>query len=138
MVAIDVIKDDLETLSVKVALTGLTAGTRYDVFRLQVRYLGKDDADARIYERELPDRRGLWSVVSHRMGWEASAASHTFRDYECPKRPTQYYVCASSAGGPSTWRSPGAWTPATASGSRAWATPATPAGRAATWSSPSG
>lgn len=103
MVAIDVVRDDLETLSVKVALTGLTAGTRYDVFRLQIRYLGKNDTGVRIYERELPDRRALWSVVSHRMGWQASAASHTFRDYECPKRPTQYYVCASSAGGPHEW-----------------------------------
>jgi len=103
VLGIDVIKDDLETLSVKVALTGLTPGERYDVFRLQLRYLGKDDAGARRYERELPDRRGLWSVVSHRMGWQASFASHTFRDYECPKRPTQFYVCLSSAGGPHEW-----------------------------------
>jgi len=103
VLGIDVIKDDVETLSVKVALTGLTAGERYDVFRLQIRYLGKDDVGARMYERELPDRRGLWSVVSHRMGWAASAASHTFRDYECPKRPTQYFVCLSSAGGPHEW-----------------------------------
>lgn len=103
VVALDVVKDDVETLSVKVALTGLTTGTRYDVFRLQVRYLGKNDVGTRIYERELPDRRGLWSVVSHRMGWEAPAASATFRDYECPKRPTRYYVCASSAGGPHEW-----------------------------------
>lgn len=103
MVAIDVIKDDLETLSVKVALTGLTPGERYDVFRLQLRYLGKDDLGTRRYERELPDRRGLWSVVSHRQGWQASAASHTFRDYECPRRPTQFYVCLSSAGGPHEW-----------------------------------
>lgn len=102
-IGIDVVRDDLETLSVKVALTGLTPGTRYDVFRLQVRYLGKDDAGTRVYNRELPDRRGLWSVVSHRMGWQASAASHTFRDYECPKRPTEYYVCTSAAGGPHEW-----------------------------------
>lgn len=103
MVAIDVVKDDLETLFVAVNLTGLTAGTKYDVLRLQLRYTGKDDAGARQYERELPDRRELWSSVAHRVGWTAPAASASFRDFECPKRPTVYFVVASSAVSPAEW-----------------------------------
>jgi hypothetical protein len=103
VVAIDVEKDDLETLQVKLHLTGLTVSTRYDLFRLQVRYLGKDDADARRYEHELPDRRALWSTVAHRVGWEAPATSADFRDYECPRRPTKYFICESDVGGPQEW-----------------------------------
>jgi hypothetical protein len=102
-VSINVLKEDLETLSVRITLSGLTVGERYDVMRLQLRYLGKDDTGQRIYNRELPDRRGVWSSVAHRVGWEASAATHTFRDFECPKRPTQYYVVKSTSIGPHEW-----------------------------------
>ena len=38
-VGINVVQDDLETLFVQVQLSGMTAGTRYDVHRLQVRFL---------------------------------------------------------------------------------------------------
>jgi hypothetical protein len=95
-VGITITKDDVETLSVTVQLTGLTVGERYDVHRLQLRYLGKDDAETRIYERELPDRRALWSSVAHRVGWQATATTHTFRDFEAPTRPIQYFVVKSS------------------------------------------
>lgn len=100
MVAISITKEDLATLSVKVHLTGLTPGIRYDVMRLQLRSLGKNDAGVRVYEREVPDRRGLWSSVGHRIGWQAPATTANFRDYECPKRPTQYFVCTTAAEGP--------------------------------------
>ncbi len=103
VIGIDVIKDDLETLFVEVSLTGLAPGERYDVHRLQLRYLGKDDAGVRQYQRELPDRRPLWSSVAHRVGWEATATSHRFRDFECPTRPTVFYVCRSSAVSPFEW-----------------------------------
>lgn len=99
-VAIAITKEDLETLTTRVALTGLTAGTRYDVMRVQYRNLGKDDTGVRKYERELPDRRGLWSSVAHRVGWQAPGTTATFRDYECPTRPTKYFVVATSAEGP--------------------------------------
>lgn len=100
VVAIDVVKDDLDTLFVEVALTGLTPGTKYDVFRLTLRYLGDNDTGAPVYEREIPDRAALWRAVGHRVGWTAPAAAATFRDYEVSLRPTVYYVCASSAEGP--------------------------------------
>jgi hypothetical protein len=100
MVAISVIREDVETLMTRVSLSGLVPGTRYDVMRLQLRNLGKDDSGQRVYERELPDRRGLWSSVAHRVGWAAPAATATFRDYEAPKRPTKYFVVASSQVGP--------------------------------------
>jgi hypothetical protein len=103
MVAITVVQDDVETLFVQVQLTGLTAGTRYDVHRLQQRYLGDDDTGTPVYERELPDRLALWSSVAHRVGWQATASGHTFRDYECPMRPTRYFVVLTSAGGPTEW-----------------------------------
>jgi tape measure domain-containing protein len=96
-------KEDLETLFVRVHLSGMTPGVRYDVMRLQLRYLGKDDAGTRLYERELPDRRALWSSVAHRVGWEAPAAGADFRDFECPKRPTKYFVVRSDQVGPHEW-----------------------------------
>lgn len=102
-VGIDVVKDDLETLFVRVNLTGLSPGTKYDVLRLQMRYTGKDDTGVRHYDRELPDRRELWSSVGHRVGWTAPSATSSFRDYECPKRPTVYFVVASSAVSPYEW-----------------------------------
>lgn len=104
-VAIDVVKSDLEHLSVRIHLTGLTPGTRYDVMRLQFRYLGDDEDPPHnpIYERELPDRRGLWSTVAHRVGWEAPATAATFRDFECPRRPTRYFVVPSASVGPTDW-----------------------------------
>jgi len=103
VVGINVTQDDVETLFVEVQLTGLTAGTRYDVMRLQLRYLGDDDTGNPIYERELPDRRALWSSVAHRVGWVAPAATATFRDYECPMRPTVWFVVATAQVGPAEW-----------------------------------
>lgn len=108
-IGITVVKDSLETLFTEVTLTGLTAGTRYDVHRLQQRYLGKNDTGARVYQRELPDRRALWSAVAHRVGWAAPSTTATFRDYECPMRPMSYFVVASSAVGPheyTSWATP--------------------------------
>lgn len=96
-VGINVVKEDIENLMVQVQLTGLTAGTKYDVYRLQVRYLGDDDNDVPQYDRDLPDRRAFWSAVAHRVGWTAPAATATFRDFECPRRPTQYFVVLTSA-----------------------------------------
>lgn len=103
MAAIAVIREDIETLIVKIHLTGLVVGRRYDVMRLQMRYLGDDDAGTRIYQREIPDRRALWSSLAHRVGWEAPKTEVTFRDFECPMRPTQFYLCESSAIGPFDW-----------------------------------
>jgi hypothetical protein len=102
-VGITVTRDDVETLFVQVALSGLTAGQKFDVLRVQYRYLGKNDAGVRQYQRELPDRRALWSSVAHRMGWTAPATTATFRDYEAPMRPVKYFVCPSSLGGPHEW-----------------------------------
>ena len=100
VVAINVTKD-LPGLSVDVALTGLVVGQRYDMHRLQIRSVGTDpDTDAPLYEREIPDRPELWSSVAHRVGWEPTKTTATFRDYECPLRPHLYYVCLSSAIGP--------------------------------------
>lgn len=103
VVGITVTREDVETLFVRVALSGLVSGVRYDVMRLQLRYLGKDDTGTRIYERELPDRRGLWSSVAHRVGWEFADTTASFRDFECPKRPTQYFVVRSDLVGPAEW-----------------------------------
>lgn len=103
MVAIDVVKEDVETLMVRIALTGLVSGQRYDVMRLQLRYLGKDDTGTRLYEREIPDRRALWSSVAHRVGWEFAGPTATFRDFECPKRPVKYFVVPSTSVGPHEW-----------------------------------
>lgn len=99
-IGITVTKEDLETLTVRVALSGLTVGVKYDVYRMQWRNLGKDDTGVRVYERELPDRRALWSSVGHRIGWPAPAATATFRDYECPLRPTRYFLVRSADQGP--------------------------------------
>lgn len=103
MVAIDVIREDLETLLVRVKLTGLIPHERYDVFRLQIRYLGEDDNGNPVYEREFPDRHAYWRGVAHRVGWEPNATTALFRDYEVSLRPTLYYVCLSSARGPQEW-----------------------------------
>jgi hypothetical protein len=97
---ISVVKEDLETLSVKIYLSGLIPGERYDVMRLQLRSLGKDNTGTRIYEREIPDRRGLWSSVAHRVGWQAQETTASFRDFETPRRPTQWFVVLSSKIGP--------------------------------------
>lgn len=102
-ITIDVTREDLATLFVRVRLTGLSTSQKYDVFRLQLRYLGDDDAGNPVYSRELPDRRGLWRAVAHRVGWQPSASSVNFRDYEVSLRPTVYYVCASAVGGPHEW-----------------------------------
>jgi hypothetical protein len=103
VLGISITKEDLETLTTRVALTGLVAGTRYDVHRVQWRNLGKDDTGVRQYERELPDRRALWSSVGHRVGWQAPATTATFRDYECPTRPTKYYVVKTDLVSPHEW-----------------------------------
>jgi len=100
---INILQADLERLLVKVQLTGLNAASAYDVYRLQLRCPGKDDTGARIYERELPDRRGLWSTVAHRVSWNSPATTVEFRDFEAPRRPFSYFVCPSSVGGPQTW-----------------------------------
>jgi hypothetical protein len=100
VIGISVTKEDLETLTTRISLTGLTGGTRYDVYRLQLRNLGKDDTGVRTYERELPDRRALWSSVGHRIGWVAPGTTASFRDYECPLRPTKYFLCLTSVTGP--------------------------------------
>lgn len=99
-IGIAVTKEDLETLTTRLSLTGLTPGTRYDVYRLQHRNLGKNDSGVRQYERELPDRRALWSAVGHRIGWVAPGATAAFRDYECPLRPTRYFLVPTASIGP--------------------------------------
>lgn len=99
-IGISITKEDLETLTTRISLTGLTAGTRYDVYRVQYRYLGKNAAGVRQYQRELPDRRALWSSVGHRIGWQAGGTTASFRDYECPIRPTKYFACLTSVIGP--------------------------------------
>lgn len=108
-IGISITKEDLETLTTRIALAGLVAGTRYDVYRVQYRNLGKNDAGVRVYERELPDRRGLWSAVGHRIGWVAPATTASFRDYECPIRPIKYFAVETSKIGPheyDDWETP--------------------------------
>lgn len=88
---------DTPAIAVDVTLTGLVVGTQYDVFRLNHRYLGDDpDTAAPIYEQELPDRKGFWRAVGHRVGWTAPTATATFRDYEAPLRPFKYFVVETS------------------------------------------
>lgn len=87
---------DFQGLNTEVTLTGLTAGTRYDVLRLQHRYLGEDDTGIPQYDQELPDRKALWSSVAHRVGWVPTTATATFRDYEPPTRPFKYFVIESA------------------------------------------
>lgn len=99
-IGISVTKEDLETLTTRLALSGLTAGTKYDVYRMQWRNLGKNDSGARVYEREVPDRRALWSAVGHRINWTAPGATATFRDFECPLRPTRYFLVPTASVGP--------------------------------------
>lgn len=90
-------REDLETLFVRLHLSGMTSGDRYDVYRMTWRSLGKDDSGDRVYERELPDRRAIWSAVAHRIGWQAPGANADFRDYETPRRPTRWFVVRSDA-----------------------------------------
>jgi len=99
-IGISITKEDLETLTTRIALTGLVAGTKYDVYRVQYRNLGKDDTGTRVYERELPDRRALWSAVGHRINWTAPGTTASFRDYECPIRPTKYFCVKTADEGP--------------------------------------
>lgn len=102
-VDINVLSADLAHLLVRVQLTGLTAGTKYDVFRMAM-HVHKDDAGTRVYERFTPDRREYWSKVAHRIGWTAPGTTAKFKDYEAPLRPFKYFVCPSSAGGPHEWQ----------------------------------
>jgi hypothetical protein len=94
-----VTKETPEEGYVVLQATGMTAGTKYDVFRLQVRRV-IGDTGTPSYEREYPDHRALWTAVQHRVGWTAPAATATFRDYDTPLRSTQYFIVASSAVGP--------------------------------------
>lgn len=103
-IGISIVKSDAEHCMTKVTLTGLTVGTRYDVMRLQVRYLGDNDVGTPIYQREYPDRKGLWSSVAHRVGWQAPAATATFRDFELPLRPIRYFIVESSKVGPHEYK----------------------------------
>jgi hypothetical protein len=108
-IGLTVVKETLETLFVQLNLSGLTPGTKYDLMRLQLRYLGEDDLGVPVYQRELPDRKALWSAVAHRVGWTAPAATATVRDYESPRRATQWFLVPSSAIGPyeyTTWATP--------------------------------
>lgn len=108
-ITIDVTRSDLEHLYVTLHLTGLTVGTKYDLMRVQYRYSGMDDVGARVYGRETPDRLALWSAVAHRVGWEPTATTANIKDYECPRRPTKYFIVPSSAVGPfeyTNWKTP--------------------------------
>jgi len=104
-IGITVTKETVETLFVKLQLTGLTVGTKYDLFRLRMRYtgpslLGVPASESPTYSREIPDRAGLWSAVAHRVGWTAPAATVNVNDYECPMEPTSYFLVPTSAGSP--------------------------------------
>lgn len=103
-VTINVVSD-VNRLSCDVTLAGLTVGTRYDILRLQIRSVGDDEAGNPVYQRELPDRLGFWRAVAHRISWQATAVTATFRDYEAPVRPFKYFVVESALGGPTnyTW-----------------------------------
>lgn len=94
---------DLNGVSADVTVTGLSTSTFYDVYRLQMRYLGEDGAGAPVYERELPDRRALWSAVGHRVHWKPTATTATFRDYEAPVRAFRYFVVPNASVGPFEW-----------------------------------
>lgn len=105
-IAVTVVKETVETLFVRIQLSGLTPGTKYDLFRLRMRYVGPDlttgppYTGGPLYSRETPDRAGLWSAVAHRVGWTAPSAAVTVRDYECPMKPTSYFLVPTSAGSP--------------------------------------
>jgi hypothetical protein len=90
-----------EGMIVDCTITGLTAGTSYDVVRLQHRYVG-DDPDTGIpeYEREDPDRKALWSSVAHRQNWKVLGTTLKFRDYEAPIRPFRYFIVPTASVGP--------------------------------------
>jgi hypothetical protein len=103
VVALTVLKDDVSRLSVTLHLTGLVVGTRYDLMRLQVRYVGDNDLGVPVYDRELPDRAALWSTVAHRVSWQATATTADVTDYECPMRPTQWFIVESSLVGPAEY-----------------------------------
>lgn len=103
VIAINVLQHDLERLLVKLEITGLAAGTAHDIYRLQLRSPGQDDAGNRLYEREIPDRRGLWSTLAHRVNWQPPSGTVQLRDFEPLRRPFSYFVCPSSVGGPQTW-----------------------------------
>jgi len=99
-VALTVDQDDVETLFVQLHITGLTVGTRYDIYRLQLRYLGDNDLGQPVYERELPDRQALWSSLAHRVAWLAPSVDVDVQDYEAPMRPTQYLIVPTTEIGP--------------------------------------
>jgi hypothetical protein len=94
-----VTKETPEEGYVVLQATGMTAGTKYDVFRLQLRRQ-INDLGLPIYERIYPDHRGLWTAVQHRVGWTAPATTATFRDYDTPLRPTQYFIVPTASVSP--------------------------------------
>lgn len=95
------VESDPVNLAADVTLSGLVAGTRYDVLRMSLRYAGDDpDTGAPFYERESPDRKAFWRTVAHRQGWQAPAATVTFRDHEAAARPFSYFVVETSKVGP--------------------------------------
>lgn len=99
MPAFSSVVSDVESLTVDVTMTGLTAGVRYDVYRLVQAW----DSDDDVYQQRLPDRRNYWSVVAHRRGWEAPGTTASFRDYEAPMRPFRYFTVRTSLVAPFEW-----------------------------------
>ena len=94
------VKSDLEHLSVDIHLTGLNPNTHYDLLRLEMAHAGPDANGNPIYERQIPDRRKYWSAVAHRIGWAPATANPIVHDYECPRRPTKYFIVESALVGP--------------------------------------
>ena len=65
------------------------------MYRLQVQHVHDDpDTGQPVYNRELPDSAAVcWSSVAHRVGWQPAAANANFRrTFECPRRPTRYFI----------------------------------------------
>ena len=90
----------VQGLYVDVTLSGLTPGTRYDLYRMRVNADGEDESGDPVYGRVLPDRKTYWQTVGHRYGWEADAAESVLRDYEPPMRPFSYFLVETSRVGP--------------------------------------
>lgn len=91
----------VDGLYVDYSVSGLTPGLRYDMYRIQRRYIGNDlDTGAPMYDYELPDRQQLYSALAHRVSWLAPTATVTFRDYEPPLRPHSLYIVESTKTNP--------------------------------------
>lgn len=96
MPTFDSVTSDVESLTVDITISGLTAGTRYDVYRLRQSW----DSDDDVYQQTIPDRRSYWSVVAHRRAWEAPGTTVSFRDYEAPMRPIKYFIVPTASVAP--------------------------------------